>query len=53
MILKSINWLLRKMVIVAKEILNFLLSFYYFCHETEETGKKIGTSKGPLSFINK
>ena len=29
------------------------LTGYYFCHETDEIEKKIGTSKGPLSFINK
>ena len=27
--------------------------YYYFCCETDEIEKKIGTSKGPLSFINK
>ena len=52
-------WLLRKMATVAKGnfkfpfILNFLLYFYYFCHERDENEKKIGTSKDPLSFINK
>ena len=38
---------------MLREILNFLLHYYYFCHERDETEKKIGTSKDPLSFINK
>ena len=41
------------MVTVAKGNFKFPFLFYYFCRETDEIEKKIGTSKGPLSFINK